>query len=250
MVRTIVLAICVMTAMSVGDNQRDLDTARRVWARVVAAKGGESTLHALRNFVVVEAPGAGDRAAARLSVFVCSPPGRLWWFLDYRPGELGISTRVSDLGKQYEWYSHGGAAHPGLRPNADTPFNIAERQYLYFLETAYVQPKPIRVTEGRLDVVETEVMGRRVDFHIDRETHLPVRVERFVGTRRYVHTLTRYQSVGGILVPTRVGLGEDFVNAEIKINLDLDPALFSTAPDNVTTGDWWRKFLRAPRTAQ
>jgi hypothetical protein len=236
-------------------------SAEKLWARALAAKGGAERLHAIRNFVITEsAPLKVTRFAAQeSSVIVCEPPGRWWEFLDFRPGLLGFSTRVLDLEKRLDFYSEGGDSRGGsLRPaDLDGPLSrMTYVQLVYFMETAVVRPRigKVEVIHG-FDVVHSDVDGQAVSFYLDRRTHLPAHVEVIrtfaIGgaappknqLRRW-YTLEKYVEISGLQIPTRVAVGGDFANATVEVNVDLDPALFGTPPDGVTSGDAWRKFRR------
>ena len=236
-------------------------SAEALWARALAAKGGAERLHAIRNFVISEsAPLKVTRFAAQENdVIVCEPPGKWWEFLDYRPGLLGFSTQVLDLEKRLHLYSEGGDSRSGSFRPADLDGALSRMTYLqlvYFMETAVVRPRigKAEVIKG-FDVVHSEVGDHAVSFYLDRRTHLPAHVE-VIRTfaiegvappknqlRRW-YTLEKYVEISGLRVPTRVGLGGDFANATVDVNVDLDPALFDTPPDGVTNGDAWRKFRR------
>jgi hypothetical protein len=256
------LVAVVVVPAAVAHQSADERTARAVWAQAVAAKGGGEALHGIRNFVVKESTPMKrllEFSQHKLDVMVCEPPGKWWEFVDYRPGKMGFDAHVVNRDKHLEWYSWGAEATKPLRENTNTLYLMAQYQYVYFLETAFVQPRPTRVTSaGQFDLVETDVDGQRVDFYLDRNSHLPLRIEtvrtlvpppqarfRGTGTLTYRYTLEQYRAVAGIQVPTRLALGGDFADAEIEVNLDLDPKLFETPPDNVTQADEWRRYLRS-----
>ncbi len=242
---------------SVGPSAEDL------WARALAAKGGAERLHALRNFVITEsAPFSKVTrfAAQESSVIVCEPPGRWWEFLDYRPGLLGFGTRVLDLEKRLHFYSEGGDSRSGSVRPADLDGTLSRMTYVqlaYFMETAVVRPRLGKVEAiNGFDVVHSDVDGLAVSFYLDRRTHLPTHVEVIrtftikgvtppKGQLRRWYTLEKYVEISGLQIPTHVGLGGDFANATVEVNVDLDPALFDTPPDGVTSGDAWRKFRRS-----
>lgn len=58
---------------------------------------------------------------------------------------------------------------------------LRKAQLLYLLETRWLKPLPSSVTHGHVgrrtvDVLQTLVDGERVNFYLDRETHLPLKV--------------------------------------------------------------------------
>ena len=71
---------------------------------------------------------------------------------------------------------------------------------------------PISVTKGSIgsktvDVVETRVDGRRVDYYLDRKTHLPQRVVTFFESGRVWETynFSDYRDINGIAECTEEG---------------------------------------------
>lgn len=237
-------------------------SAKDLWARALVAKGGAERLHAIRNFVITEsAPLAPTRFAAQgNAVIVCEPPGRWWEFLDYRPGLLGLSTEVLDLERGLHFHSEGADSRRGSIRPADLDGTLSRMVYaqlVYFMETAVVRPRigKAEVIDG-FDVVHSELGDNAVSFYLDRRTHLPIHVEVIrtltiegvtprKGQLRRWYTLEKYTEISGLQIPTRVGLGGDFANATVEVNVDLDPELFDTPPDRVKTGEAWQRFRRS-----
>ena len=234
-------------------------TAQTVWDQGIAAKGGRDALRAVRTFVIREsAPrtGAEPWASALMRTVVCQPPNGWWELVDYRPGRLGFSAHVADLATHAEWYSSGAEARPAMNTDRSiVPYSIEQVQLVYFLETAALHPTPVRLVEGgEADAVEADLGGRPVVVHFDRRTHLPVRVEMTRAVRlpsgradakKYSYVLSGYRDITGLRLPSQVTIDSgSTVNLDFQINVDVDPALFRTPPENVTTADAWRKYLR------
>jgi hypothetical protein len=88
--------------------------------------------------------------------------------------------------------------------------NIIKAQLYFLLETQWVKPVPIGVTSGgrvgrrTVDIVQTLVDGKRVDFYLDRESHLPLKVA-FINERDgrsyYWIMFSDYAPVNGIQMP-------------------------------------------------
>ena len=89
-----------------------------------------------------------------------------------------------------------------------------------------------------------------VSYVIDTQTSLPLQVTLDAllshpqlppgRTYRSTYTLDGVVTVDGLRMPRRVD-GED---VRFTINPDIDPQLFETPPDGVTSRDAWKKFLR------
>ena len=122
--------------------------------------------------------------------------------------------------------TYGGPAGPFLPRYTGLPYRVRQLQYVYFLETAAVRPTLLRAGHVRrgfktFDRIETLVEGDLVVFELDRDSHLPARIETSRKTSlppprpgmapsdaaSVVYELDTYVEVSGIRVPGRVKLG-------------------------------------------
>ena len=261
---TVVLLLC-LSPDAAGDVQEDRQKAIDLWERAVAAKGGRERLAGIQSFAVQERTEFNrillrDMAVGKVDQIVCQLPNDWWEFLDYRPGKMGYSVRVLNTRTGLGWASHGGPTRPFLRPDTDTAYRLRQLQYVYFLETRWMQPTPVRASRVRLgwksvDRLETQIDDDLVVFFLDLRTNLPRRIEtvrkiatppprlRVTGTgeMKYTFELEGYHEVAGIQVPARVKLGGDLAESRVEINPDYDPLIFTTAPSPDSTIDSWRR---------
>jgi hypothetical protein len=230
--------------------------ATSVWEQAIAAKGGRERLHSIRNLVVdfredfsrsTRPDVATSENIEGLYVF----PNKLWEFYDHRPGLMGASGLMLDATREITWGSNG---YPAKNAYPDLVRRLSEVQYLYLMETASVQPALVGVKADRfkgtdVDVVETRVGDERVDFWIDRASHLPARV---VSTRtlragaplQVVHRLTDYQSIDGIQMAARVRTGDDEtdkVSTTYRFNVDYDESIFNPESLRFETHGWMKR---------
>ena len=126
----------------------------------------------------------------------------------------------------------------------------------YLLETRWDKPELIRVRsegrgEDRLEVLQTEIEGRRVDFVFGPEELLvrEIRYFRPDGRLARAYSYQDYVDVSGIKMPQKEGfkLGglrpdKDFKYTWIKfeINVDFDPRLFTRRPIVIKRDAWKR----------
>lgn len=237
-------------------------SAVMLWADAVAAKGGRARLAAIHSFAIREKtvyrkPTLPEMATGKDSQIVCKLPNGWWEFLDYRPGKMGYSVRVVDAKTGEGWAGHGGPATPLMRPDTFTPYRVRVLQAVYFLETQWIRPEPVRASRLLLgakpvDRVETIVDGDSIVYYLDAATRLPVRVE---ATRRslkpprpglsdemtFVYDLASYHDVDGIQVPARVSAGAETAEVHLEINPEYDPSIFSMPPSPGSTIESWRK---------
>ena len=75
--------------------------------------------------------------------------------------------------------SHSSGLPASVGDEDDTA--LKRVQFTLLLMTRWLEPDPLRARKARLglkrvDVVETDADGRRVDYYLDPESHLPVKV--------------------------------------------------------------------------
>lgn len=238
--------------------------AEALWEQAIAARGGRERLAAIRSFAIEEDTtfrrGVRGVASRRFDVIVSELPDGWWEFLDYRPGAMGYSVRVLDTRTGRGWSTFGGPPQPLLRPDRDTVHRLRQIQYVYFMETRWVRPVPLRISRARLgfrsvDRLETDVEGERAVFYLDARTHLPVRIEtarqisyqpprpgmKASGEVRWNYEIEAYQEIGGVQVPARLRRGADPSRARVEINPEYDPAIFTTPPSPSDGPESWRR---------
>ena len=124
-------------------------------------------------------------------------------------------------------------------------------QAALLLETKWLRPVPLSATTERIglkkvDIVQTNVNGTRVDFALDQETHLPIQVRFYevVNGKTYidVQRLSDYVEVNGIKVPQTIKLDDGSVDKSlIKFNVSYNEAIFSKPPTKTDREAWQRK---------
>ena len=255
--------VCVSVATGREAMSDDRAQAEARWDQAIAAKGGRDRLSRIQSFAIKERahfdkPTRPDMAVGQVEQIVVELPDLWWSFSDYRPGKMGYMISVVNTTTGRHWATSNGTP-ARTAPDRSTGERLRRFEYVYFLETRWVRPTPLRAARVRfggrsVDRVETEIDGQAVLFDLDVETHLPVRIETSVksdrppvragvvpSARRYVFELAAYHEVSGIQVPGRVSLGGDPAEAEVEINPAYDPAIFATPPPPETGIDSWRK---------
>jgi hypothetical protein len=260
---SLLVMVCVSVVTGREAKSDDRAQAEALWNRAIAAKGGRERLSSIQSFAIKERalfdkPTRPDMAVGQVEQIVVELPDLWWSFSDYRPGKMGYMVRVVNTTTGRHWATANGT--PGkTAPDRSTSERLRRFEYVYFLETRWVRPTPLRASRvqfGRrpVDRVETEIDGQPVVFELDVETHLPVRIETSVtsdvpraragavtAARRYVFELTAYHEVSGIHVPGRVSLGGDPADVEVEINPAYDPTIFAAPPPPETRIDSWRQ---------
>jgi len=219
--------------------------AKALWERAIVAKGGRERLHSIYNLVVSTETAYLTRTGRRNQVrreYLFVFPDKYWSYEDYGSDVFG--TRMQMLNYETKMQYVGSPGHPetilepikGLKRNKD--INYLEIGLL--LETKWQQPIAIKASTGligskRVDVVETRINGRRVDFALDREMHLPIRISFYnaINNKTYidVQQFSDYVEVAGIRVPQRSKF-EDGTEQKsvIQFNVEYNPAIFVKPP--------------------
>ena len=247
-----ILSLPAPALAQAGRGAADVWLAEELWERAVAAKGGREQLRrvgsllisyrdTVRNFLGVVVH-RGD--VETLHVF----PDRTWSWDDGLPPPFTLTVGWLDVSRNRRCVLYKGAAAqtcgPAERPGSPADEGLAQAQYLYLLETRWVRPAPVGVSEGRVgrrqvDVLHTRFRDRRVDYSLDRKTHLPLRVSVFYGdAERATLTLdfSEYVNVGGVMMPGRQGRGR----INFQINPPYDEAVFTRPPSIEAGPKAWR----------
>ena len=260
------ISLLCLSVTIAGSAQEDRRTAQALWEEAIAARGGRERLAGIRSFAILQKTRfrgfmTRDVARGKVDQIVCELPDKWWEFLDYRPGLMGYSVEVVDTLTGLGWASLSGTpARPFRRPDTNAAYRMRQLQYVYFLQTRSVQPRPRGASRVRLglrsaDRVDTVMDDESVVFYFDPATHLPLRIEtsrkitlkpprpevKGTGQLKYVFELADYQEVGGVKVPGRVKLGGDAAESRVEINPDYDPSIFTNPPASDATIDSWRR---------
>ena len=205
--------------------------ARELWEQAVAAKGGRERLYGVssllmsydettRNFLgVVVHRGHVERLYAF--------PDKSWSWDDGLPPPFRLTVGLLDIERNVRCTAYKGAPAPKCGPAKQTASppdeGLTQVQYLYLLETRWVKPEPFDASEERLgakrvDVVRTRFRDKRIDYSLDRKTHLPLRVAVYYGGSEratLIVELSDYAAVDGVIMPGRQKKG--------RINFRLNP---------------------------
>jgi hypothetical protein len=235
-----------------GQDSQDTRRAEVLWEQAVAAKGGREQLYKVGGLLVSYRETARNFLGGVVhrgdveSLYVF--PDKLWSWDDGLPPPFHLSVGWVDLGRNRRCILHKGVAAPACNtarpPGGPGDRALIQAQYLYLLETRWVKPEPFGVSEGRVglkkaDVLHTRFGDNRVDYFLDRETHLPLRVSVFHkdGERATLRRdFSDYAGVGGVMMPGRL----NGVAVNFQINPSYDEAVFTRAPSLEAGPHAWR----------
>lgn len=188
------------------------------WEQAIAAKGGRERLHSVLNMVISTHGKYGSRQLGENQVrgetlFVF--PARYWDWSDYRPDVFGLRISMYNFETQKKYIISDGEPQRQIESITAAEQSRAEMHSLlpYLLETKWLRPVVVGVKTGRIrlrpvNIVQTTVNGKRVDFALDQKSHLPVRVSYhdLIKGKEYITALdlSDYVDIDGIKVPQKI----------------------------------------------
>jgi hypothetical protein len=228
--------------------------AEKLWEAMIAARGGRERLHAVTNVQMSEHEKYWQ-LLRRLEInyegmFVF--PNKAWEWDDQKGTVFGMSVRLNNFETNthlsYVDAGHGARVTPIINPSDR---NLVRLQLHLFGETRWVRPVPQRTRLGKLDNRELDVVEvridelppaeRKVEFWLDRQSHLPVQVVYYstIKSRELSGAvpLSKYVEVNGIKIPGQIGR----VRAKYQLNVEYDPRVFEQPPGISAGMNAWQK---------
>jgi hypothetical protein len=226
------------------------EEAAAVWEQAIAAKGGRERLHSVRNIVITGRAVYRSRMLKKNQIQqegLYLLPHNSWVWNDLRPDVFGLRVTMYNYDTKMKYVISEGEPHRRLEPitEADKTGSETDGLLSYLPETKWLTPVLIGSSTGRVrqrpvDIVETRVNGERVDFALDRKTHLPVRVSYYDVIKGKTYTteveLSDYVEISGIKVPQKVKY-EDGTEYEqtYQFNVDYNEDIF-VRPTTIQAG--------------
>lgn len=203
-----------------------------IWEKAIKAQGGHAKLQAIDNILVSIRYGKGTNRTVQELLIV--PPARMRFWDDTlhtkAPGVVGVSAPAD--GKACLLQSGESAPTWTLIDNPIPGYGRVAGEVLPFiLESKLVRPvvhdmRPGRVGRKQVNILTATANGRTVEFYLDLETNLPLRVF-FPDWRHPDITILSYQEVDGIKVPRKAE--DNFFGGK--------PAAFYSLEFNVAYGE-------------
>jgi hypothetical protein len=232
--------------------------AQRLWEQMISAKGGRERLWSVRTLLerwVTRYRSETFKDGKVRSDALCALPDRLWEWSDFRL--FGFNLDVWNFKADVHYFRR---YHRGPPSGVLTYMEVAKEyklrvmrrlQLVYLNETEWLKPKPVGVLKGKgvprgVDAIQTMADGARVDFYLNRRTHLPAAIIDYhhdygegpndpSGGHRYV--LSRYVLIDGIRAPTVIDGGRPY---EIVFNPSYREDTFTTAPFEEEGPEGWK----------
>ena len=239
--------------------------AERLWEQAIAAKGGQEALYSVRSLVV---SARGDYSSRKLKKnqlrqeVLSVLPDKFWSWSDYRPDVFGLRIEMYDYAKSVKYVISDGEPNRQLEPIDEVDKkngNVLWSLLPYLLETKWLKPvlvgaKAGTVEQETVDIVETDVEGKRVDFAFDRKTYLPIRISYYstYKNKTYVTAidLADYIEAGGIKLPQTVRYDDGTQYRNIyQLNVEYNEDIF-IKPTRIEDGSEAWKPIAARRNIQ
>ena len=233
-----------------GKEQQNIEKlkAAELWEKAIAAKGGRERLYKIHNVLVSAELSYITQHGKRNKVhreYLYVLPNQYWFYENYGSDLFGVRIEMLNY--------DAGTRYAGVPGNLETKLEaLAESErrkgldnavLALLLETKWLRPVPMTTSSTfvggkRVNVVETEANGRKVDYALDSETNLPIRVTFYDisngKTYANVQSLSDYTNTDGIQVPKQVTLEDGGVEKSIvRFNVRYDPELFIHPPSHV-----------------
>jgi len=256
------LAIFLLPVQAIANQAQESEStqqAKELWEQAIAAKGGREQLYKINSLVMSYQETVRNvlgiivhrGTVERLYVF----PDKSWGWDDGLPPPFHLTVGVLDLARNLRCTLYEGAQKPVCGPakQGASPANegLNQAQYLYLMETIWVKPVPLNVTKEsiglkKVDVLHTQFENKRIDYFLDRKTHLPLRVAVFYGASdrpTLAYDLSEYVNINGVQMPGKQKKGR--INFEI--NPSYDESIF-TRPPSIEAGPkaWQRPAKPTP----
>jgi hypothetical protein len=260
--KSILFLILILGSVSMVFSQNSSKTenelrkeAERLWELAIQAKGGRERLHNIRNMFISSQTqyywGVKKITNRRESLYVF--PNKWWVWDDNRPSVFGLTMEMYNLETRKKYLVTDGQKNVGLQP-IESNYKSTNFSALVtdLMETKWNQPTPEKVYSGKegkdkVDIVQIILIGQRIDFALDKRTHLPVRVIAYLNEKpSYNARLLDYVDVSGIKMPSRIVLEDKYDKTEYKrtykFNIEYNEDIFKTPPLPIeSAASAWKK---------
>ncbi len=230
--------------------------AERIWELAVEAEGGRQQMNTIQNLVVSS---KGQTSSAKIESFYVFP-NKSWQLLDFRPSVLGLVM------KMYNWETNKKYLLPrGNAPELksieqtdadklkDASGNVAwSGLSVYLLESKWWKPIPKSVMSGKfngqkVDTVQTDLNGKRVDFSFDQKTHLPVKID-FYNFSKISQTtnidsveVSKFSEINKLKMPTTLKESDgNKYNLTYQFNVEYNEDIFTKPPPFEAGAEAWK----------
>lgn len=250
--------ICFAQTKSAFANSDSTKTeAEQIWELAIKAKGGRERLLDVRSIIIsisADSRFRGETIKSQTEHLVVIP-NKEWIWDDNRPSVFGLRMTMYNWEAKNKYFTlPGDREYKGLMPIEASENSLFKMPWIVniLLETKWHRPMPEKVSEGKIgsqkvDVVQTRLDGERIDFALDKKTHLPVKFTRYTidaktgkEQPKYEGYLTNYVDVEGIKIPSGRG-NESNTKTSYRFNVEYDEDIFKSPPPFEVGPEAWKK---------
>jgi hypothetical protein len=226
--------------------------AQQLWEQAIAAKGGRERLRRITSLYIAAELGGGFRKYM-FSIF----PNYRFEYSNWAARERTDLTICNEKLDRCWWQLNGDSAKPRKTNEDDIYLNLLP-QFIFLMESSDLRPIPVRSRKGwngldRMDIVEADANGWRLDYYLNSKTHLPIKVvlpngpvSHAKGEMNQEVSLSDYTEVDGLMLPRSVKYA--FTTNPVKrsdrltfeINPAYDPQIFEQSPTQKLGPEDWR----------
>jgi hypothetical protein len=227
--------------------------AQVLWEATIKAKGGREKLHRINAIYVISEAG-NQRYHQLLALPDCE-----FMYLYFKPRESTI-LNIYNGKRGINWWQPGSASASikyAKDSDVEYDFPIKASQIVYLLSTLWLEPKPVQVRKERIglkriDVIETDWSGWRIDYFIDSQSQLPIKIAYGSSTKRNAQAMNReielgeYREVTGVMLPHKLRVSHTTNSSKweerlrFEINPEYDEQIFENAPTPKMGPEAWR----------
>jgi hypothetical protein len=230
--------------------ESDKAKARELWEMAIKAKGGREKLLQVKCLYLV----SEDRNEPLHYFFVFPDLEFTYGYVRARErtsitiynGKLGVNWwRVDDFPTVFR------------KSNKDDAAWMRFRQIQLLLFSGSAEPTPISARKKRdgfkkVDVVQTDWDGWRIDYYLDPKSHLPVKVAYSASPIKEPLEvdeeveLQDYEEISGVMLPRKLKVSHTTYSAKweeklrFEINPDYNPQIFENEPTPKMGPEAWR----------
>lgn len=232
-VNVFLLAMVVGVGWQVaGAREQTPCNAEEVWERMIAAKGGQERLHAVRVFFYIRRSSRRQllwrQTEEVRELFVL--PHFLWGWHDPAFQHFPTNVGVIDLRRRVKMFVDAIWGPVRRTPMADDG-EIAVQLVPFIPETEEIRPRPMGCSadaaEGNIRLEASLGEGQPIiRYYLSVSSALPSRVDKVSGTYTFTYLLSAYANVDGIALPTRVTIviSPHLKPAPGRVKYEINPA--------------------------
>lgn len=240
------------------------DYAERIWEQAIEAKGGRESINKIDNILetsVIKGEVTLGKKYDGRDVYLEVLPDKFWNYDDQGASVFGTNLTMFNYENITYYFARSVDSNIAAKPITEKVKSKGYQNGMIslLLEAKGLKPvilrartekvklfKPDKTKTIEVDIVETKIDGRRVDFAFDRQTHLPIQVgfyhEDEPNREPFKMEYHNYIDYQGLKVPQlRVSEDGTLQTFKLQFNVEYDPEIFEKSPAKPSSDSWKKK---------